>query len=348
MKYLLNGVAPHPNPLRRVQGRGDQNEEAHRPPQLNPLPRVQGRAYYNEEERVPAAFIFLDNLQTAIMHQAVLKSRQSIVLLGASNLTIGWRSVLNSLRHGLDTPLDVFVALGMGRSYVDWSRFAGRELPGIARCQLFDDFAAAVSTSASRTLIVGSEAEVAPAPLVLMTDVGNDLVYGRTPEVIAASLEICLERIRQCSPHSKILMTGLPLSSVTRLTNLRYVVTRSLLFPGCRLQLPLILQRAAELDVLVRNIAAARNAIFVEPLDQWYGIDPIHIRRPLRQGAFQYLFSQWPGFGFSDVAISSDVAVGRNMPIPALPAVAEKRSFGRKKSVNQPYFTSDQLTIFGY
>lgn len=282
------------------------------------------------------------------MKQAALRSRQSIVLLGASNLTIGWRSVLNSLRQGLDTPLDVYVALGMGRSYVDWSRFVGRELPGIARCQLFDDFAAAVSTSAAETSITGSGADVSPAPLVLMTDVGNDLVYGRTPEVIAASLEICLERIRQCSPHSKILMTGLPLGSVTRLTNLRYKVTRSILFPGCRLQLPLILQRAEELDVLVRNIAAARNALFVEPLDQWYGIDPIHIRRPLRQGAFQYLFSHWPDFVVSDAGVGSDVAVSRNMTIPALPAVAEKRSFGRKKSVNQPYFASDQLTIFGY
>ncbi len=134
--------------------------------------------------------------------------RQTVVLLGASNLTIGWAPVVDALQSGIHTNIDLYAAVGMGRSYVDWSRYFARSLPGIINCGLwkalkgggYDEPTEADSQS--------------PAPLVMLTDIGNDLVYRRTPQVISEAVDRCLTEIRHWRPDSRIIVTGLPLASL--------------------------------------------------------------------------------------------------------------------------------------
>ena len=96
------------------------------------------------------------------MSQPLPEDRQTVLLLGASNLTLGWKPALKALSDTVPGPLDVRVSLGMGRSYVDWSGFWLRRLPGIVNCGLWDS----LQDSGSKP------------PLVLITDLGNDIVYG--------------------------------------------------------------------------------------------------------------------------------------------------------------------------
>src|SRR5712671_2746547 len=93
-----------------------------------------------------------------------------VVLLGASNLTRGISTVIETAWSLLGSPLEVLAALGHGRSYGLSSRILGRELPGIRQSGLWEALAAA------------PRAETA----ALVTDVGNDLLFGAT---VASILE---------------------------------------------------------------------------------------------------------------------------------------------------------------
>ncbi len=102
-----------------------------------------------------------------------------VVLLGASNLTRGVSTVIETAAAYWGRPLEVFAALGHGRSYGAASSVMGRELPGIVQCGLWEDL----------------RRQGAAATAALITDVGNDLLYGAPPEVIADWVQQCAERL---------------------------------------------------------------------------------------------------------------------------------------------------------
>jgi hypothetical protein len=116
-----------------------------------------------------------------------------VILIGASNLTLGWHSLLRQLRAACQGPLDVHVVAGMGRSYIKPARFAHRSLPAILDCGLWN-------------AVPATEAP----PRVLITDVGNDLAYGFQPEQIMESVEACIARIRAWRAECALSVLTLP------------------------------------------------------------------------------------------------------------------------------------------
>jgi hypothetical protein len=54
-----------------------------------------------------------------------------------------------------------------------------------------------------------------------------------------------------------------------------------------------LLEQARELDALLRRMGRERGAQLVEPAADWYGIDPIHLRRSLRREAWDRIVSLW-------------------------------------------------------
>ena len=85
-----------------------------------------------------------------------------VVLLGASNLTKGIGTVVETACRTWGQPLEVHAALGHGRSYGRTTSLLGRQLPGILECGLWP--------ALERTPGVPTAA--------LVTDIGNDLLYG--------------------------------------------------------------------------------------------------------------------------------------------------------------------------
>lgn len=254
-----------------------------------------------------------------------------MILLGASNLTIGWNSVVRMLQRGLSRPIRLYVALGMGRSYVNGSQFLARRLPGIRQCGLWDALTAENDPCCH-----------AVRPLVLLTDVGNDLVYRHPPETIAESLEFCIGRLRQWNPAARIVISTLPLNSVHSLSPLRFWLARSVLFPGAQLSLSQVLEESVRLDQLIHRVADRHPICLVRPQDEWYGLDPIHIRRRCRDDAFRYLFQHWEEYG----SVESDSEAA---PVsPPLPSAAERQVFGRRRLTGQPNFQSPEMTVSAY
>ena len=164
-----------------------------------------------------------------------------VVLLGASNLTKGIGTVLATARRCWDGPLEVFAALGHGRSFGRASRVLGRQLPGILECGLWD----ALATSSQRPTAT------------LVTDIGNDILYEEPVAQISAWLEACFDRLTVL--RGPVVVTQLPLDNLRSLSRARYLLLRSLMVPGCRLSLEAVGERVHAVNEVVQRLAAERQ-----------------------------------------------------------------------------------------
>jgi hypothetical protein len=191
-----------------------------------------------------------------------------IVALGASNLTRGLEVVVTTARQVWGPDIEVLAALGHGRSYGSESRILVRTLPGILQSGLWRKLDA-----------------LPPAPTrALLTDVGNDILYGFPPAQILSWVEEALDRLGRVSDD--IVLTGLPRVGVGEISSARFLFFRSILFPSCRLSLQEVSDAARRLNDGLAAAAAARGARFMELRPEWYGVDPIHIRPSLWRSAW--------------------------------------------------------------
>jgi len=250
-----------------------------------------------------------------------------VVLLGASNLAIGFPLIVRQLFAGLPRPLEIYAACGHGRSFCRWSRVLFRALPGIDRCALWSDLERTSHGNSSTTL-------------ALVTDVGNDLIYGSTPELIARRIEFCLSELSR--HRAELVMTHLPLASIERLSALRYNATKAVFFPRTGGRWPEMLKRARDLDQSLAEIGSRYSAHLVPQPLKWYGFDPIHIRRGHRGRAWQTIFSGWPSFG---TATEGDRLALADVVRLRLAAPAERRLFGRQQLRPQPSLALGDVPI---
>ena len=255
--------------------------------------------------------------------------KQRVILLGASNLTIGFPLVLKMLENGFPAPVEIHAAYGHGRSYGTWSRIFYRELPGIINCHLWDN----VNT-----------AGISPASTVaLLTDVGNDLMYGADVSQILEWIEECLRRLAE--QQSQIVLTLLPMSGLKTLSALRFHFARMIFFPKQSSSRPDLLKRAAELNERLFHVGSRYGVHFIEPPATWYGLDPIHIRRSRRKEAWRKIFSGWPSFGLADDSVHSSLKhrfdTWRFRP-------AQRRIRGRLQSTPQPVLQTERAILYLY
>ena len=250
------------------------------------------------------------------------EGKTDVVLLGASNLTIVLPHLVWSLRTNAPGRLTLWIADGHGRSYGVWSRVLFRALPGIVRCRLWDELAEARSRA---------DPHRPSRLLALVTDIGNDLLYGSAPETIAEWVETCLTRLQ--THDARIVLTRLPLCSARRLSAWRYNLTKACFFPTSRIGFREMIRRAEQLDALVEQLGASCGAAVVEPKQEWYGFDPIHVRRSRRAEAWSDILSHWRDERSRFVFVRASVLP--SLRIWSLPP-AERRLLGRLQRRKQP------------
>jgi len=192
-----------------------------------------------------------------------------VVALGASNLTRGFRAVVSAARAAWGPEVQVLAALGHGRSYGAQSRVIVRTLPGILASGLW------------RRL----ESLPELPTRALVADVGNDILYGASAEQILAWVEEALSRLQRVTRD--IILTDLPLVSIRRLSQARFLLFRSILFPSCRLSLDQVLEIAECVNAGLVDLSTARGVRLFRLNPAWYGLDPIHVRPSLSR-------SVWP------------------------------------------------------
>ena len=194
-----------------------------------------------------------------------------VVALGASNLTRGFHSVVEAARSVWGPEIEILAALGHGRSYGAPSQFIIRTLPGILKSGLWNELER-LPQKPTRGLI---------------TDVGNDILYGFSVERTLGWVEETLIRLKQLTDD--IVLTDLPLASVRSMSNGKFVAFRTALVPSCRLPLAHVIERAEQVNEGLAVLANIYGVRFFHLDPAWYGFDPIHIKPSLWRPAWQQI-----------------------------------------------------------
>jgi len=206
----------------------------------------------------------------------------------------------------------VLAALGHGRSYGVRSNFLGRSLPGILDSGLWRQLE-----------------RLPPAPTRgLITDVGNDILYGFSAPQTLAWVEEAAVRLQALTDD--IILTDLPLASIRRLTPARFLAFRSIIVPRCRLSLAQVAQTAARVNEGLAALAAARGLRFQRLQEHWYGVDPIHIRPSLWRCAWCEILDG----GAADIAPGGD-SWREGLRLYFMPAERQQH-FGLERFTPQP------------
>lgn len=192
--------------------------------------------------------------------QPLQDSSPLVLVFGASNVRRGLVSLINEVNFCYGSRWDLVVVAGHGRSYGASTAVLGRRLPGIRQAVWHDHFSGHHS-----------------ARYALLTDFGNDLFYGATIFQIQQWIEECLAILHR--EKVKLTMTGLPLEAIQGCQKAKFFLLRAIFFPKTKLKFCDAIRGAERLDEVIRELSKTYRASYVQPLLQWYGVDPIHIRR---------------------------------------------------------------------
>ena len=240
-----------------------------------------------------------------------------VVVLGASNVMRSLGHVVDEARAAWGSPLDLLVATGYGRSYGTSSRVLGRTLPGLLDCGIW------------RAL-----RDRPPAPTAaLLTDVGNDILYGASADRIVEWVETCLDRLRP--QVERLVVTQLPLAGIDTLGSGRFLLVRTLLFPSSTVSLDVARSTAHVVNARITEAARRFGADVVSPEPAWYGLDPVHVRRDQRRDAWHTILGHWTNEAASTTARLS--AFGRLRLRALLPE--QRRFLGIEQRRVQPATT---------
>jgi hypothetical protein len=140
----------------------------------------------------------------------------------------------------------------------------------------------------------------------LITDVGNDVIYGAPVDTILAWVSTCIERLH--AAEATVVVTLPPMASIERLGPWRYHIARRLLFPGRRMQLPEVVRRSRELSDGLAALGVRDGVTVVEPEGHWYGLDPIHPRRRHLVTAWRKSLGPWAASGAGPARVKASPA----------------------------------------
>lgn len=253
-------------------------------------------------------------LQIALYPSTEFSNR--IILLGASNLTLSLRLVIGLMQQRVGGPSEILVAAGHGRAYGMFTQVLLRGLPGIASCGLWRQ----LDSMESRPTYA------------LLTDIGNDILYGLPPEQILRSLERCIAQLQQQSAH--IVTTNLPMASIEGLSEWRYTLFRNIFYPSSRLPRDETVSRARAVHAGLMELASRLHFKLYEQEPAWFSLDGIHVNYWQRKAFYQDVLQQ-----FSHPGEKLESIDGRQkflLTWRRRPEFAYKTILGRKIYCRQP------------
>ncbi|MCC6923069.1 MAG: hypothetical protein IT525_08385 [Nitrosomonas sp.] len=264
-----------------------------------------------------------------------------LVLLGASNLTISLRLIIELMQQYCGSPSEVLVAAGHGRSYGQGSRVLMRELPGIIQSGMWRQLHSAET---------GAE----PVTYAFLTDIGNDIPYQAAPEEILNWVSWCVAQLQRRG--ARIVMTNLPIASIEALSERRFNLLRSIMFSSCRLSRIEVIERAWRVHQGLIQMAERRQLVLREVEADWMSFDGIHIAYWKRRAFYRQILRAFEQVTRCDGpperrTNASAVAepAGGVLSWQKRPRFAVHRMFGRIKRAPQPSgFLNDQTTVALY
>jgi hypothetical protein len=198
-----------------------------------------------------------------------------VILLGASNLTRSFPTVVATVRQTWSEPIEIMAAMGHGRSYGQETSVLGKKISGIFPCALWQDLQ-----------------NRPPLPTAaLVTDIGNDMLYGISPDQMLDWVERCLDRLAEAGAAT--IVTQIPASSIERLGERRFQFFRRMFFPRSKLTLADARALVREINERLVALGQTRKIPVISASASWYGFDPIHLKWNMKRHAWPALLAAW-------------------------------------------------------
>ncbi|MBT6458872.1 MAG: SGNH/GDSL hydrolase family protein [Planctomycetaceae bacterium] len=220
-------------------------------------------------------------MQSASISSARSQQRALVVALGASNLSRGLSRLVTICRRCTLKPIDLFAGAGHGRSYGANSRTWSRRLPSILGSGLWR----------SLDRYSGGYALACTTRLAVITDIGNDLLYGFSVEQIVIWIEEIVFRLQQRG--FDVVITQLPIESIQAVGSLRFHVLKSIFVPGCQHSLETIKDQSIQLNNEISSLSKSHRVTILRQPGSWYGIDAIHVKRSCLNKLWQCVGDGW-------------------------------------------------------
>ncbi len=206
-----------------------------------------------------------------------LSPRRRVILLGASNLVRSLPTIVATAQRTWGEPVEIMAAMGHGRSFGEDSVVFGRKISGIFPCALWQDL----------------QKRPALPTAALMTDIGNDLLYGVPPDRLLKWVADCLDRLAEVGATTVV--TQMPIESVEGLREARFRFYRRLFFPRSPMSLGDAKALVRTFNERLVRLGESRKIPVIPVSLAWYGFDPIHLKRRVLRRAWPELLAAWHG-----------------------------------------------------
>lgn len=250
--------------------------------------------------------------------QLPTKPANRIILLGASNLTLSLRLVIHLIQQRFSGPSEILAAVGHGRAYGSANQVLLRGLPGIVASRLWPQL---------------NSIGVLPT-YALLTDIGNDILYGSAPEQILRQVGWCIEQLQMQS--AQIVVTNLPMASIEDLSERRYTFYRNIFYPFCRLPRSETVSRVRAVYQGLIDMASRRNFTLYEQEPVWFGPDGIHVHYWKRRAFYRDVLEHFAVPGSNDKTDSGESRKELFLTWQQRPKFAYKTVLGREIQCQQP------------
>jgi hypothetical protein len=185
-----------------------------------------------------------------------------LVLLGASNLSRGCFAFARHMKACLHPrKVDVLIASGPGRGYCVLGGLLAVKYPPIYSCDIFE--------------VAQSKSESGYQVIALVTDIGNDIMYGVSIENLIDTLQQVFTRLQ--SMNAEIFFTTLPVAFEKEVHPAWFYILRSLLLPFSRVSYDEAVTGIVEVNRYLRKFTSEKFHL-IPDMDKYIGFDEIHYR----------------------------------------------------------------------
>ena len=195
------------------------------------------------------------------------------IFLGASNLARSFHGLKDCIERCIfPRPASFFHAMGPGRGYLSRGGILNAVYSPILKCGILE---------AVRNKRVKDQPVIA-----LITDIGNDIMYGVSSEKIINGLQYLVNALGEFKTN--IFITSIPVDLENDISELRFHIIRQIFFPRSPIKYS---QASNNITVINKFILQSSNkkVTVINDMNQFCGIDKIHYSILKSQSAWSHI-----------------------------------------------------------
>ncbi len=195
------------------------------------------------------------------------------ILLGASNLARASYGLMNCLTRCLSPrPVEFLHALGPGRAYITEGGILSAVYPPILNCGILN---VAKDKSKSKRMIVA-----------LVTDIGNDIMYGVSAEKIILGLKTLFNTMEEIG--ASVLTTTIPVDLEQDVGKFYFLILRRIFFRKSRVEYHEAASAVRTINQFIKESENEKITVLKE-MGPFCGVEKIHYRLSTSHRAWSYV-----------------------------------------------------------